>query len=64
MVSLLEKLVGLLLLLNWPSVHEVCPNHNVVMLQPRTGTSMDVGSVSNCYVAILLSPALPFPPAT
>ena len=61
----LEKLVELsLLLFSWPPVREVCPNYEVVMLQPRTGTPADLGSVADCYVAILLIPAPPFPPAT
>ena len=45
---------------NWPPVREVCLHYNVVMLQPRTGTSPDLGSVDNCYLAILLITALPF----
>ena len=34
--------------------------YEVVMLQTRTGTPPDLGSVDNFYVAILLNPALPF----
>ena len=44
----------------WPPVREVCPNYEVVMFQPRTGTPPDLGSVANCYVAIILIPAPPF----
>ena len=47
----------MVLLLSWPQVHEVCPNYEVVMLQPQKGTSLDLGYVANCYVALLLIPA-------
>ena len=39
-------IVLLLLFLNYPPVREVCPNHEVFMLQPRTGTYADLGSVA------------------
>ena len=50
----------MLLLLSWTTVREVCLNHGVVVFQPRTGTSPDLGSVAYCYVAIILSNTLPF----
>ena len=43
-----------------PQVHEVFPDYEVVMLQPRTGTPTDLSSAANCYVAILIIPTLPF----
>ena len=36
----------LLLLFFWPLVCAVCPNHEVLMLQPRTGTAPDLVYVS------------------
>ena len=53
----------LLLFFSWPLVHEVCPNYEVVVFQPRTGTPLDLGSVSNCYVYILPNLILPSLPA-
>ena len=44
----------------WPPVLEVCPNYEVVVYQPWTGTPLDLGSVANCYVAIILIPDPPF----
>ena len=44
----------LLLLFAWPPVHEVCPNYEVAMFQPWTGTSLDLVSIDNCYVAMIL----------
>ena len=43
-----------LLLFSWPQFREVCLNYEVVMFQPRTGTPPYLGSVTNCYIAILL----------
>ena len=57
---LLHVLPYLLLLLSWPLVREVCPNYEVLMFQPCTGTSLDLYSVANRYVAILLIPTPPF----
>ena len=54
----------LLLLFSWPPVREVCPNYEVVMFQTQKGTPPDLGSVTNCYIDMLLIPATPFPPAT
>ena len=50
----------LLLLFSWPLFREVCPNYEVEMFQPRTGTPPDLGSVANFYVAILIITDLPF----
>ena len=50
----------LLLLFSWPSFREVYPNCDVVMFQPWKGTPPGLGSIANCYVAILLIPAPPF----
>ena len=52
------------LLLSWPPVRELCPNHEVVVFQPQTGTSPDLGSITYCYIAVLLSPTPPFPSAS
>ena len=52
------------LLFSWPLVHEVCTDYEVVIFQPQTWTSMDLGSVANCYVAILLSPDPTLTPVT
>ena len=38
----------------------MCPNYDVAVFQPRTGAPLDLLSVTNSYVAILLLPALPF----
>ena len=43
-----------LLLFSWPPVDEVCTNYEVVMFLPWAGTPMELGSVANCYVDILL----------
>ena len=53
---LITDYILLMLLFSWPPVHEVCPNYEVVMFQPQTGTPLDLGSVANFYVAMLLSP--------
>ena len=53
-----------LLLFYWTLVCEMCPNYEVVMLQPQKRTPPDLGSIANCYVAILLSTARSFPPVT
>ena len=34
----------------WPLVHGVCPNHEVVMFQPRTVNPPYLVSVVNCYI--------------
>ena len=41
----------LLLLLAWKLVCGVCPNHEVVMFQPRTLAPPYIGSVIKCYIA-------------
>ena len=56
MVTNIEWGEMLLLLLTWPPVREVCPNHEVVIFQPWTGTSPDLGSTAYCYVVILYDP--------
>ena len=53
-----------MLLFYWSSFYDVCPNYEVVMFQPWTGTPPDLGFVANCFVAMLIIPTLPFPPAT
>ena len=45
-----------MLLFFTPLVREVCPNCEVVMFQPRTGTSPDLGSVAYFYVLYFLVP--------
>ena len=54
----------LLLFFSWPPVYEMCPNYEVVMFQPQTGTPTDLGSISIFYINILFSPAPPFTPDT
>ena len=54
----------MLLLFSWSPVHELCPNYEVVMLQPWTGNPADLGSFANYYVAMVLSPTPPFLPVT
>ena len=54
---------NLLLLFSCPPVREVCPNYEVVMFQPQTGTPPDLCSVDNCYIAILLNTPIPSLPA-
>ena len=49
----------LLLLLSWSLVRELWPNCEMVMCQPWKGIPLDLGSINNCYVAILIIPALP-----
>ena len=46
-----QLLLLLLLLLSCAPVRDVCPNHEVVMLQPQIVTPMYPGSVINCCVA-------------
>ena len=46
------------LLFSWTLIREVFPNYEVMMFQPRTGTTQDLGSFANCYVAIIFIPAL------
>ena len=41
----------------WPPVRLVCPNHDVVILQPRTGTAPELGSVANFYNFKYIPPA-------
>ena len=48
----------MLLLFSWSPVRELCLNYEVFMLQPLTGTPPDLGSIANCYVAIILKPLL------
>ena len=50
----------LLLLFSWPPFREVCPNYEVVMFLPCTDTPLDLGTVDNFYIAIILIPSLPF----
>ena len=57
--QLLSNSALLLFLFTWPQVREVCPKYEVVMLQPRIGTPIDLGSAANCYVAIRIIPAPP-----
>ena len=42
----------------WPPVRTVCPNHDVVVFQPRTGTAPDLVSVAN-YTFYYNRPAPP-----
>ena len=51
---------GVSLLFSWPPVREVCTNDEVVMFQPGTGKPPELGSIDNCYIAILLILDLPF----
>ena len=53
-----QKITGLFFY--WPPVRELCPNYEVVMFQLQTGTLMDLGPTTNCYVYILLKPSPPF----
>ena len=48
----------MLLVLNRPPVCEVCPNNEVVMFKPRTGTSPDLGSITITNL-LLVYPAPP-----
>ena len=43
----------------WPPVREVCTNDEVVDFQSRTLTTMELGSITYCYVAYLLYPSYP-----
>ena len=43
---------------SWTLVCELLPNYEVMMFQPWTGTTQDLGSFAYCYVAIILIPAL------
>ena len=45
----------MLLLLTWPQVCEVCPNHEVVMFQIFTATSPDLGSVAIVNIFFIFS---------
>ena len=40
----------------WSPVRVVCPNHKVVVLQPRTGNAPDLGSVANFKTFYFVSP--------
>ena len=42
-----------------PPVYEVCPNHDVVVFLPWTGTAPDLGSVTNYTLNILFYPSCP-----
>ena len=56
-----------MLLLAWPPVRRERPNHEVVMLQPRTVIPPYLGSAVNCYVStsfFLTHSALIRPPPT
>ena len=53
----------MLLFFYWPLVRGVCPNDEVLIFNPRTGTPLDLGSVT--IILNLLVPSLPvdrFPP--
>ena len=56
----MDEVDTLLLLFYWPLVRGVCPNYEVVMFQPQTRTTPDLGYVSDCYAAILIITAHPF----
>ena len=43
----------------WRPVHEFFPYYEVVMFQPRTLTTPDLGSVDYCYIAYVLNPPHP-----
>ena len=43
----------------WPPFHEVFPNYQVVMFQPRALTTPDLDSVAYFYMAYLLNPPHP-----
>ena len=65
-------LLLLLFLLTWTPVRKVCPNHEVVMFQNKTGKSPDLGSVAtvNLITSLPLTTCfnrvldLCFPPCT
>ena len=57
-------LLLLLLLFSWPPVREMCTNYKVLMFRHRTGNPLDLVSVNSCYIAFLIIPGPPFPPAT
>ena len=65
----LVVVVVVFVLLSWLPVCGLCPNHEVVIFQPRTVTPPYLASVVNCYVATpffltrsaLLCPSLPSP---
>ena len=42
------------LLFSWPPVRVVCPNYEVMMFQPCTGTPLDLCYITHCCVAILI----------
>ena len=48
-----------LFLFSWTPFREVCANYEVVMFQTWAGTPLDLGSVTNCCVAVLINP---YPP--
>ena len=43
----------------WTPVHEVYPNYELLMFQPRTSTNPDLGSVAYCYIAYLFNRPYP-----
>ena len=57
-----QENILVLLFLSLPPVCWVCPNYEVVVLQPYLGTSTSLRYVANCYVAILISTACHFRP--
>ena len=56
--SLMSKQVAIYAGWNTSPVPEVCPNNEMVMFQPRTGTSPNLGPVAHCYVYFLVPPFL------
>ena len=54
----------LLFLFSSSLVSEVCKNYDVSMFQPRKETPTELGSVAYCYIAMIISPAPTFLPAT
>ena len=64
MIFPIFQMVKWLLLFSWPPVCGVCTNYEVETFQPWKGTSPDLGSVTYCYVAMLLGTDPSFPPTT
>ena len=54
----------LLFLFSSSLVSEVCKNYDVSMFQPRKETPTELGYVAYCYIAMIISPAPTFLPAT
>ena len=46
----------------WPPAYEVCLNYQMLIFQSWKGTSLDLYSVDNCYVAVHLIHVPPFMP--